>query len=728
MEKHPTSQSGISNSSVLLAFSLWAAGAFFGVLAVAATAELSPDVSVILTASPGSAGIPGDIIGKSAAPVTVAGTPSGCSSPGDDDRCEAWVTTVPRELAGVPYGSNRAFAATMSPDGAVEYITGDTSPIPIYGQGNVLTTAIDVGTGATLWQAVFDASPSGDNYARYVAVSPGGGEVVVLGYYDRLPRVGFGVGFDIAVVAYNATTGEQLWTASYDRGGGYETGPAPGPASSLAFSADGATVVITGAVDANGEVGFVRAYDTSDGHVRWTRVGGGAPAYGRGIVAAESSIYTLASVSQTGDIVATCYDSLSGEIAWSTAINLGQGAQAQRLAIDPVGGKLFAVAIAQPYLPQEYTAVFDTVAYDASTGINLWVATYKGDFVGGINIPTAIAAGPEVTLDDGSRQARVYVTGLVVNRQFGDYDFGTIAYDAATGVQLFDARYGTPRDERAWALAVSTDGSRVYMTGRNGPPYSGGASGGSAVDLMTIGYDGGTGEQLWAARYATATGDGGDPVGVNVSRDGRRVVTAGTLNFNMSPEYPRDFVALGYLENLPVQLLGVVSRKVHGSTGQFDINLPLTGTPGIECRSAGVNGDHTLVFSFATPLTSVGEATVSSGTGSVSSSAIDSSDARNYIVNLTGVTNAQVVTISLANVNDSAGNSSASISVPLGVLLGDVNGNGRVSNADVGAVKAQVGATLSETDSVFRHDVNANGTISNGDVGDTKAQVGSRLP
>ncbi len=683
-----------------------------------------------MMASPGSAAIPGDLIGKSVAPVavvgtpSVAGTPSGCSSPGDDDRCEAWVTTVPREVAGVPYGSNQAFAAAMSPDGTVEYITGDTFPIPIYGQGNVLTTAIDVVTGAKLWQAVFDASPSGDNYARYVAVSPDGGKVVVLGYYDRLPRVGFGVGWDIAVVAYNATTGEQLWTASYDRGGGFGTGPASGPVSSLAFSADGATVVITGAVDANGEVGFVRAYDTSDGHVRWTRVGGGAPAYVRGIVAAGSSIYTLTFVLQTGDIVTTRYDSLSGEIAWSTAINLGQGAQAQRLAIDPVGGKLFAVAIAQPYLPQDYTAVFDTVAYDASTGVNLWVSTYKGDFVGGGNIPTAIAAGPEVTLGDGSRQARVYVTGLVVNTRFGDYDFGTIAYDAATGVQLFAAHYGTPRDERAWALAVSTDGSRVYMTGRNGPPYNGGASGGSAADLMTIGYDGGTGEQLWAARYATAAGEGGDPVGVNVSRDGRRVVTAGTINYNLSPEYPRDFVALGYRETLPVQLLGAVSRKVHGIAGTFDVDLPLSGNPGIECRRGGANGDYTLVFTFVNN-TTVASASVTSGTGSVSSSSLGPNP-NQYTVNLTGVTNAQYLTVTLNGTLDSMGNSGNVVGPRMGVLIGDTTADTFVNSGDIAQTKSQSGQFV--TGSNFRSDVNVDGNLNSADIGLVKSKSGTALP
>ena len=49
----------------------------------------------------------------------------------------------------------------------------------------------------------------------------------------------------------------------------------------------------------------------------------------------------------------------------------------------------------------------------------------------------------------------------------------------------------------------------------------------------------------------------------------------------------------------PPQPTSVVSRKTHGTAGTFDINLPLTGTAGIECRSGGASGDHQVVFSFS---------------------------------------------------------------------------------------------------------------------------------
>jgi hypothetical protein len=174
-----------------------------------------------------------------------------------------------------------------------------------------------------------------------------------------------------------------------------------------------------------------------------------------------------------------------------------------------------------------------------------------------------------------------------------------------------------------------------------------------------------------------------------------------------------------------VQLVSVVSSKAHGSAGTFDIDLPLTGPRGIECRSGGATNDYTLVFSFANTLTSVASASVMSGTGSVTSSAIDSSDAHQYIVNLSGVTNAQYLTVTLANVSDSVGNFSGSISQQMGVLIGDVNASGIVTSGDTNLCKAQ--ALQPVTSANFRCDINASGSITTGDVNIIKQNALSHL-
>ena len=175
----------------------------------------------------------------------------------------------------------------------------------------------------------------------------------------------------------------------------------------------------------------------------------------------------------------------------------------------------------------------------------------------------------------------------------------------------------------------------------------------------------------------------------------------------------------------PVAVAGVVSRKVHGAAGSFDVNL--VSAPSVECRSGGANGNHTLVFSFANTLTGVGGASVTSGVGSVSGSGIDGGDAHNYIVNLTGVTNAQRVTVTLANVADSAGGNSSAVPITMEVLLGDANSSGGVNATDVAQTKSASGQPVDASN--FRRDFNFSGsTINATDIAVVKASSGTALP
>jgi hypothetical protein len=164
----------------------------------------------------------------------------------------------------------------------------------------------------------------------------------------------------------------------------------------------------------------------------------------------------------------------------------------------------------------------------------------------------------------------------------------------------------------------------------------------------------------------------------------------------------------------------VVSRKVHPGAGTFDIDLPLTGPRAVEPRSGGANGNYTLVFSFGGPVTSCGSASI----GTVS----PGPNANQCTVNLTGIPNAQYVTVTLNPVSTAC--NSGSVSATMGVLLGDVNGTGVLTNADVSLVKAQVAAGGNVNASNFRNDVNVNGVITNADVSVVKGEVaaGKQLP
>jgi uncharacterized repeat protein (TIGR03803 family) len=169
----------------------------------------------------------------------------------------------------------------------------------------------------------------------------------------------------------------------------------------------------------------------------------------------------------------------------------------------------------------------------------------------------------------------------------------------------------------------------------------------------------------------------------------------------------------------PLTLLSAASVK-----GGFAIDLPLTGTPGIEDRRSS-KGTYSLTFTFDNNLTSV--ASVASTCGTVVSGVIDSTNPHQFIVSLTGVLcNAQDVTVTLTGVQDNQSNNLASASATMGLLLGDVDGDGSVTRADVTQVKASLGQTANATN--FRSDVNPDGVIDHKDISRTKYSVGSFLP
>ena len=171
----------------------------------------------------------------------------------------------------------------------------------------------------------------------------------------------------------------------------------------------------------------------------------------------------------------------------------------------------------------------------------------------------------------------------------------------------------------------------------------------------------------------------------------------------------------------PLQLASVVSRKTHGTAGTFDINLPLTGEPGLESRDSG--GNHTLVATFSNTMVS-GNASVTSGAGSVAGSPAFSGNT--MTVNLSGVANVQKVTVTLSNVTDSFAQVMPDTAVSMNLLVGDANGNKTVNATDIGQTKAQTGLPVTATN--FRSDVNASGTITASDVTQVKAAAGNSVP
>jgi uncharacterized protein DUF5650 len=162
------------------------------------------------------------------------------------------------------------------------------------------------------------------------------------------------------------------------------------------------------------------------------------------------------------------------------------------------------------------------------------------------------------------------------------------------------------------------------------------------------------------------------------------------------------------------------SRKTHGAK-IFDINLPSAGDPGVECRSGGATNDFRIIFTFPGAVT-FNNAFVSSGTGGVSSSS--GSGNATVTVDVTGVTNAQVITVTLTNVH--SGSTNVDVTVSMGVLLGDTTGNGSVNSSDVSLTKSKSGETVDASN--FRSDVTLSDSLNSSDVSLVKSKSGTALP
>jgi len=215
--------------------------------------------------------------------------------------------------------------------------------------------------------------------------------------------------------------------------------------------------------------------------------------------------------------------------------------------------------------------------------------------------------------------------------------------------------------------------------------------------------------------------------------------TDGTQHIWLSGGYATDNVTpLNSTEvfcsgNVPT-VTGAVSRKTHGAAGTFDINMPLTGSSGVECRTGGATHDYSLVVTFSGNVTVTGmpQAQVVSGVGCVGTGGVCDPNGTVSVsgpvvtVPLTNMGDVQVANVQINGVNSASDEPAVNVNIPMGFLAGDVTGNRTVNASDVALTKSQVGQNVGAGN--FREDVNANGTITATDVSIVKSDVGHSLP
>jgi hypothetical protein len=236
-------------------------------------------------------------------------------------------------------------------------------------------------------------------------------------------------------------------------------------------------------------------------------------------------------------------------------------------------------------------------------------------------------------------------------------------------------------------------------------------------------YDNGTRSQMYIPNGAASYSSDDDSI-ANVDANGQIFLNSlGSTNIYVSYLDFSAQSAVSVTAQPPppvINALYAVSRKMHGNAGTFDIDLPLSGNPGIEPRAGGAAGDYQVVVTFASPIT-LNNASVATGAGGVSNIAVKGSE---VTVNLTGVSGAQTLLITLTGVSN--GTTTGNVSVPMSVLVGDVNGDGFVLSGDYTAVRQESGTPVDGN--TFKFDVNADGFILSGDYTTVRQRSGMHLP
>ena len=355
------------------------------------------------------------------------------------------------------------------------------------------------------------------------------------------------------------------------------------------------------------------------------------------------------------------------------------------------------------------------ILYSSDSG-ETWNVSQSGFFGGGFFGAQMIS--PTVGFVTGQNSIFQGLQGTTMDGG-AHWSFHTFYFNgnegAADDVFFFDDRSGLTSGvlfDGTGAIARTSNGgtswsSTLFPNGLQGIDFATNDTGFTAGYFGTILRSDDAGMN-WAAQTSGTTFDLFDVSFAGNSLAGVAVGAAGTILRTTNGGQP------GGLE-----LLAAASRK-----GHFEIDLPLTGPPGIECRSGGNSGSFILVLTFDNQLASVDS--VASSCGTVTSSTINQANATQFLVSLAGVDcNAENLTLTVMGVQDDGGNILPSTSVTMSLLLGDVSGDGVVDSTDVRQTKRDLGERTDASN--FREDINTNNRIDGADFSIIKGQVGFML-
>ncbi|MGA9115400.1 MAG: SBBP repeat-containing protein [Bacteroidota bacterium] len=426
-------------------------------------------------------------------------------------------------LAGVSYGSvtdedvvlvryNAAGAELWnawyngpgnSEDEAVAMAAGRGGLTAITGSSYDLDTQSDYATavfgpaGSLLWEARYNGTGEGEDYAAAVVVD-GSDNVYVTG-----TSFGQATGYDITTVKYNSA-GARQWVSRYTG-----TGAGVDEAAAIALDPSGNVIVAGSRSSPATNKDYVVIKYGPTGTAQWISSYNGPVDYIDQVYAAavdaSGNVYvTGASFGSSSDFdfLTVKYNPL-GTQQWTARYNGSANGvdRAYAIAADASGNVYVTGA------SQGSGTAYDwcTVKYNAS-GAEQWAAVYAGEAGYRDDIPAAL-------LLDGA--GNIYVTGAS-RADSTRLDCVTLKYGSG-GALLWSARYDGPESDDDGGTALALDGAgNLYVTG-----YS--YSFDTGDDFVTLRYAP-WGTLLWASRYDSPASLGDIPFSVLTDNGGNLFV------------------------------------------------------------------------------------------------------------------------------------------------------------------------------------------------------------
>lgn len=367
-------------------------------------------------------------------------------------------------------------AMAVSPDGTRVFVTGTRSSAV---REEIVTIAYDATTGSQLWLRTFNPESTDGTYRGVsLVVGPGGGRVYVVGSGSAAPTFRKRV----VLLAYSAATGASAWATS-----SHLSNDSDDSTLDLAISPDGTRLYVvgrTGNIQTIGYDAFLAAFDASTGSRQWL---------------------------QTFD---------TAQHGWETYSQVRRSSDGTRVYVTGVAGPTVQDGVPEDIITSAYTA----------SGTRLW--TRRFDNAGhGFDVPQSLALGPA--------GQRLFIAGATQPGPALPGNALLLAYNTADGGLAWSRTYdGNSSGNDNWmSVGVSPDGTSVYVTGWSHGPVNSLAS-----DGVTGAYAAADGAALWRKKVESGFGSDGFSSLV-VGPAGDRVFTTGWVTDLVSGE---NFLTIAY--------------------------------------------------------------------------------------------------------------------------------------------------------------------------------------